>query len=74
MYLAVLGLSCCTQDLHCCMWDLVFPYQGWKPGPLHWDSSHWTIRKVPYPAFLMYLSPVYNSVTSCISDLGNTGS
>ena len=52
----MLGLSCCSGDLRCCMqtlswgmWDLV-PWPGIKPGPpalQAWSLSHWTTREVP---------------------------
>lgn len=29
-YLAVLGLSCCTLDLHCVLWDLLLWHQGFS--------------------------------------------
>ena len=60
-FLALLGLSCSTWELHCSMWDLV-PWPGIKPRPPALGAQslgHWTTREVsPWPV-LFQLDPCH---------------
>ena len=54
-YLTALGLSCCTQDLHYGMWDLV-PRPGIKPSiPAlgEWSLSYCTTKGVCFKKFFL---------------------